>query len=492
MNNNSNNEGDNLNIFFSNPNNNEPKPDLMAQSQAIKQNTVNPEPISTQSPDLMNQTPNIINQTIQPNNQQALNYNDIQTPTSVNNQTIQPNILEPKSINNAQSPIPMNQAPNISNPSPQPINQQTTNFSDIQNQTPTPVNNQTIQPNIVEPKPINSVPITNNAQPQSTINNQAMPNNIQQPINIESDEELLKAYVGKNYDKITKKKFNFSAFFFGSLYLCYRKMLLFGLLLFIITIIATNFISPIISLLLMFIMGLATNQFYINYANKKIKQIKDKHPDSSREELISLCTSKGGTSFPRLIVGLIIQLIVAIIVALILSIIGLSSLFGNLINDFMNRNNSGFNTTFEGANGVIIYDSSININDEFHLTPVGPFQDESDEYGYEYGFRYEESADIFNECSFSLYAVTGFSDGDDLIRQLVESNSDNIVDNIATQSINDINWTWFSETDRIGTTYHYGTTKDNKAYLFEYQIDRGTSLDCDSYRETILNSIVKE
>ena len=302
----------------------------------------------------------------------------------------------------------------------------------------------------------------------------------------------LKAYVGKNYDKITKKKFNFSAFFFGSLYLCYRKMLLFGLLLFIITIIATNFISPIISLLLMFIMGLATNQFYINYANKKIKQIKDKHPDSSREELISLCTSKGGTSFPRLIVGFIIQLIVAIIVALILSIIGLSSLFGNLINDFMNRNNSGFNTTFEGANGVIIYDSSININDEFHLTPVGPFQDESDEYGYEYGFRYEESADIFNECSFSLYAVTGFSDGDDLIRQLVESNSDNIVDNIATQSINNINWTWFSETDRIGTTYYYGTTKDNKAYLFKYQIERGTSLDCDSYRETILNSIVKE
>ena len=147
----------------------------MAQSQAIKQNTINPEPISTQSPDLMNQTPNIINQTIQPNNQQALNYNDIQTPTPVNNQTIQPNILEPKSINNAQAPTPTNQAPNISNPSPQPINQQTANLSDIQNQTPTPVNNQTIQPNIVEPKPINRVPITNNAQPQSTINNQAMP-----------------------------------------------------------------------------------------------------------------------------------------------------------------------------------------------------------------------------------------------------------------------------------------------------------------------------
>ena len=236
-------------------------------------------------------------------------------------------------------------------------------------------------------------------------------------------------------------------------------------------------------------MGLATNQFYINYANKKIKQIKDKHPDSSREELISLCTSKGGTSFPRLIVGFIIQLIVAMIVALILSIIGLSSLFGNLINDFMNRTQSSLNGTY---NGVMVYDSSININDEFHLTPVGPFQDESDEHDYKYEFKYEEGTDVFRDCSFSLHAVKGFSDGEDLINQLAEFNSDNIVDNIATQSINDINWTWFSETDSIGTTYYYGTTKDNKAYLFEYQIERGTSPDCDSYRETILNSIVKE
>lgn len=151
---------------------------------------------------------------------------------------------------------------------------------------------------------------------------------------------------------------------------------------------------------------------------------------------------------------------------------GLSSLFGNMINDFINRTNSGLNGTY---NGVMVYDSSINMNDEFYLTPVGPFQDESDEYDYKYEFKCEEGTDVFRDCSFSLQAIKGFSEGEDLIHQLAEFNSDNIVDNIATQSINNINWACFSKTDNIGTTYYYGTTKDNKAYLFQYDINRGTS-----------------
>ena len=37
-----------------------------------------------------------------------------------------------------------------------------------------------------------------------------------------------KVFIGKNYEKITKRPFNFAAFFFTSFYLFYRKMFGFG------------------------------------------------------------------------------------------------------------------------------------------------------------------------------------------------------------------------------------------------------------------------
>ncbi len=47
--------------------------------------------------------------------------------------------------------------------------------------------------------------------------------------------ELLETFIGKNYNRITGKSFNWSAFFFGSFYVLYRKMYLYGLLLMIFT-----------------------------------------------------------------------------------------------------------------------------------------------------------------------------------------------------------------------------------------------------------------
>lgn len=88
--------------------------------------------------------------------------------------------------------------------------------------------------------------------------------------------------------------------------------------------------------------------------------------------------------------------------------------------------------------------------------------------------------------------MQGFSDGSELVKQMAEYNSENISNNIDQATINGINWTWFSKTNSIGTTYYYGTTKDNKAYLFEYDINSGTSPECPTYRQTILNSIIEK
>ena len=88
----------------------------------------------------------------------------------------------------------------------------------------------------------NTIPLENDIiyQPQQTFN--------QQPTNFNTTDEkvLLKAFIGKNYEKITNRLFNFSGFFFTSFYFFYRKMFLFGIILFILNFITLNFINNFI------------------------------------------------------------------------------------------------------------------------------------------------------------------------------------------------------------------------------------------------------
>lgn len=375
-----NNEENNSNIFFSKPNDNLSKPDLMASM-----------PNQNSGPDLMNQTPN-------------LNQTTVNQPTNL----------------------------------------------------------------IAEPNQINKSFVTNNSN---------------------NDEELLKAYIGKNYEKITNNKFNFSAFFFNAFYLCYRKMALLGILVFTINAILCFFVNPLLSIVFNIVIGATFNKLYLKKAGKKINKIKSDNLNATGDTLIALCTDKGGVSIVRIILGSFVIIVIAFITVMIAVMMGAVTIFGNLFKDFADKTADGLNGNY---NGVLIYDSSVNIKDEFSITPVGPFQDESEEYSYEYKFENEEGARVFKDCSFSLNAVQGFSDGSTLVKQMSEYDSDNITDNLSTQVLNDINWTWFSKTNGIGTTYYYGTTKNNKAYLFQYEVQEDTSPDCASYRETILNSIIEK
>jgi len=51
---------------------------------------------------------------------------------------------------------------------------------------------------------------------------------------VTSNEDYLKAYIGKNYEIIRKEKLSISAFIFGPFYLIYRKMWLSALLVFLL------------------------------------------------------------------------------------------------------------------------------------------------------------------------------------------------------------------------------------------------------------------
>lgn len=452
-----NNEENNSNIFFSKPNNDVVKPDLMASMPTQNSSTTNTE--------------------IKPVNQMTQENSVQMTPNNIQKQEVMtqtPNVTPTINQSNVAQSI-NNQA--TSNPV---INNQTTGLNSV-DKTPkvTPIINQ----NNINQFQINE---QQDSQPANLI---AEPTRLNQTFINDNDEELLNAYIGKNYEKIKSRNYNFSALFFGIIYLFYRKMILLGILLFSVSILITLFITPIFPFIINIILCFTFNKLYIKRSNKKINKIKSNNPSATKEMLTALCAEKGGVSIVILILGIFVITVITFIAVTIAIMKGTITIFGNIISDFVDKTNSGLNGEYKG---VLMYDSSINMEDEFTITPMEPFQNKSDEYNYEYEFRYEEGTDVFKDCGFSLNAVQGFSDGSELVRQIAEYNSETISNNVAQTTINGINWTWFSKTNSIGTTYYYGTTKNNKAYLFKYEINSSTSPECPTYRQTILNSIIEK
>lgn len=142
-----------------------------------------------------------------------------------------------------------------------------------------------------------------------------------------NDEELLKAFVGNNYEKITTNAFNVAGFFFPSFYMFYRKMFLYGILAFLINIAIVNVVKLSTSMVFNLIVGLFINQLYLSYAKNKINKIKFKNSNKSFNEIKEICVSKGGTSIGRIFLGFLAEVGITFIILIIMVIAGISGAF---------------------------------------------------------------------------------------------------------------------------------------------------------------------
>ena len=388
----------------------------------------------------------------------------------------------------SQQNNPLNNVNNI--PNQGSISQPNNNINTI-NSANNPLNNVSNVPNQGSiSQPNNNINTINSVNQQnSTFTNTATNMDIQEQIqphsNIQIDNnELLKTFIGNNYDKITTRKFNFAGFFFSTLYMFYRKMFGYGLLLFALNFIILNFTNYIVYLVFCVVVGLLVNKVYLYFANKKINKIRLSNPQKGIQELKSICSVKGGTNTGAIFLGLLCEFLIAVVILVIMSIFGLTSVITNLFTSFSNDAKSSLNGTYEG---VLMTNTSIDIDNEFTITIPSKFEDKSDDYSYEY--EYSSDSGVFDKCEISLESIQGFSDASNLINQMADYNIDNNPTKVTKKSINNIDWYWFKVDDSFGTTYYYGTTKNNKVFLLKYEINEDASNDCKSYREQIIKSI---
>ncbi len=182
---------------------------------------------------------------------------------------------------------------------------------------------QSVQPSAVVAAPIATAQVVQEQPSMTTtaptVDNQAQP---QVAPSTTDDEALLKSFVGPNFEKISGRPINFAAFFFSSLYMFYRKMYVYAIVLTLISNLLIAFLPEMYYLTLIINIAalIAFNPLYMKYANSKVNEIKTKNQGKSQNELMEITRKQGGVSTANIFIGIVVSVIFSI---------GINTLTGN-------------------------------------------------------------------------------------------------------------------------------------------------------------------
>jgi len=148
---------------------------------------------------------------------------------------------------------------------------------------------------------------------------------------VQNDEEcLIDAYIGKNAEQFKNGGFSVCTFFFGIIYVLYRKMWLLGTLWFVGTVVASILLgdsASILSLIFNIYVSIKFKSWYYKHAREEVQKIKNNNVDASLEDLMKICRKKGGVAIWPIVVTCILYFLIFMLVIfiIIIAIIGYDS-----------------------------------------------------------------------------------------------------------------------------------------------------------------------
>ena len=313
-----------------------------------------------------------------------------------------------------------------------------------------------------------------------------------------STDDLLEEYIGKNYNKIIKRFFNFAALLLSGIYFLYRKMYIEGTIIYLISLLllfSVLIINPLISFGIMILISLVSffifNKLYVNSCRRKIDIIKVKNKNKSVADIKNICVRKGGTN---LVAALIIPIVLSVFTTVIFN-----NFFPFGINDIVSKVKSTIGSTMKTSNKTKEKNKKSNISDLKYKTNIvlgdlldmGYLQifkatDKNADYSYDYERQtVPDKEDSY--CRFNLSVVDGYTSSVELINEM--ANYYNASSSVTTKKTpSGKTWNTFTVEDEKQTIYS-AIENGDYVYLFKYQIDAEASETSEAYYVGILNSI---
>lgn len=275
-------------------------------------------------------------------------------------------------------------------------------------------------------------------------------------------EEYHKNFIGDNYYTF-KNKFNIAAFILGGLYLFYRKQYIFGTIFIIITVL-TIFITPLIAIIFHLLLGIAYNNQYISYVNKKTNEIKIKNINKPKEEILAICKEKGGTSIISS-VGSIILILLLIIIILNVGGTNIKTDKGKTLVKVSNNKISSM--IFEVPKGF----ESSNYNTDTYRA-----------------YTYNKAG---NYCRIKIQTTkknNKYSSVEGFLSNTVFTNKTDIVTTPENVNINKQLWKRISVSNARKTTTYYATEYNKIYYVVSYELYNKNEF-CNQEYNTFMNSL---
>lgn len=291
-----------------------------------------------------------------------------------------------------------------------------------------------------------------------------------------NDEDLIKAYVGNNYNAIKNTKFSIPTFFLGTYYFLYRKMWLYVILAIIISIASTIiaivtdlwYISFATSLYMIF-MSIKFSEVYLHTVRKRVENIKMNNQDKTGKELLDICKSKGGVSVLAVVITTIFILPIVLFVTFFIIFYGM---FEGIGEDFFNDNNSIENKSELKYDLPDIYKKNDNSYN-------------SDTYqSYHY-------TDANNSCSISItnYATYSNKSTEEHLKDNVVSSMNEDVSEIKNSTINNYKWSFVEINSKVKKEYKYASVYNGKLYIVSYVINNDNNKLCSNGYNTFISSL---
>lgn len=303
------------------------------------------------------------------------------------------------------------------------------------------------------------------------------------------DEKYFSYYIGKNYNKITSKKFNFAAFFFGGCYLIYRKVYVIGILWLLINFVITmltpvgsvSIYIPILGLIASYVScGYLANSIILNHVASRILNYKIE--DSSRVK--EFCERRGGTS-----------LIYALLAFLVISMLSTGVTYQYLNDQVSGYINNGIdpatakkNEMLKRFSGTFKYDENVVIKDIISVNIPSEYSKSGVSTNYSINYQFGNGSEVLPISTVELYPIEGNEDVEEYIKAICDYYME-LPSNIKQFEINRLKWYTILSTDGNKNTIYALTRKNDQTILYKFMYFYNYEEQLLPYYEIILNSI---
>ncbi len=298
-----------------------------------------------------------------------------------------------------------------------------------------------------------------------------------------SDEDLVRAYIGPNADEMLKENFSFCSFFWGALYAFYRKMWILGSLWILANVILIMILRTLSSILVFGItifMAITFKKYYIKHVREEVDKIKKENPGKSQNELIEICNKKGGTTIIPIIIMVVIWIIIIIVSYFTLQ---------SYIQDLLNRYGSDSNYSDYSENSEDSQTGNGLIKD---LDVIIPKDFKESSYSSNTLKMYHLSTND-SLCDLNIKYRKNYlnnKDSKQFLEEEIYYNASDTYSGISSKKINNETWDYATVTDKNGIIkYYYGTLKDNNFYLIDFHILDDEGKLCSKAYNTVINSL---